>query len=309
MEPLEPRAEYEEEETARVSARRPPPPQEEGYADEPSWPRRGVSDEDERNEHEYRERDRWEGLSAAYSINLGGWFEYAKAHYSAILGPMIGYMLIYVLIVLALGCIPYVGPLIRLFLDPALQAGFFVVALAQLKGKAWSFGDFFAGFQWYGALLANSLLTVLIVLGCMLPSLALFVGIAVATEFKDETLLYVAVAALVVNYLPTIYIVVRATTFNVPLIIDRNFGPIEAIQGSWLLSRGHFWGLFGVSLVLGLILLGGYLLCLVGLLFTAPYALLTACAGYLLIAGTQAPRKSASVMRRPRDDVHYYEDE
>ena len=29
---------------------------------------------------------------------------------------------------------------------------------------------------------------------------------------------------------------------------------MEAIHGSWILSEGHFWGLFGMNLLLGLIM-------------------------------------------------------
>ncbi len=61
------------------------------------------------------------------------------------------------------------------------------------------------------------------------------------------------------------------------------------MKANWELTRGHFWGLFGVSLLLGLIILGGVLACLIGALFALPYTMLILNAGYLLITGARVP--------------------
>jgi hypothetical protein len=226
------------------------------------------------------------GLSSSYVIDINEWFQYAKAHYNAVFGPMIGYLLIYLAINIVLELIPIVGPLVGIFLDPPLLAGFVIVSLAQLKGRPWTFGDFFGGFHWYGQLLGNVLLVLVMTLGMLLPG-AIVLGIAGATESEPV----IAVAALVafVNLCAAIYVLTRATCFCTPLIIDRGFGPVEAIKGSWIISRGHFWGLFGVQMLFVAMSLGGILLCGVGILFVAPFVVLAEIAGYLLIAGSQRP--------------------
>src|SRR5262249_55928612 len=77
--------------------------------------------------------------------------------------------------------------------------------------------------------------------------------------------------------------------FALPLILDRNFSAGEAISGSWKMTRGHFLGLLGVSLVIGLMEFGGVLLCIIGVWVVGPYVTPAATPRHLLVAGTQAP--------------------
>lgn len=297
--------------------RRPPPPedeyevededeQEEDEEEERRPRRRRVADEDDEDDDRPRRRQR--GISSNYSIEFGEWFEYGKAHYSAVLGPMIGYGLISYALMIGLELIPFVGPVVLLFIQAPLVAGFVVVALAQLKGKDWSFGDFFSGFQWYGPLLANNLLGGLLTLACFLPTIGAFVAVALGGG-KNDVLMLVAIAVGVVNYIGVIYVWLRALSFNVPLIIDRNVGPIEAIQLNWELSRGHALGIFGVLFLIGLIGMVGAFACGIGLLFTMPLCVMTYNAGYLLIAGSTRPRRSNVARRRKRRDYDDDEDE
>ncbi len=86
-----------------------------------------------------------------------------------------------------------------------------------------------------------------------------------------------------------IFFQVRLFLFAPAIIFDRDLGAMDAMKANWELTRGHFWGLFGVTLLLGLIYLGGFLACLVGALFAVPYIMLILNAGYLLITGARGP--------------------
>ena len=75
-----------------------------------------------------------------------------------------------------------------------------------------------------------------------------------------------------------------------------NCGAIESLKGSWLLSRGHFWGLLGTMLLLLFVVyLSGALTFGIGMLFTLPRAILVLNAGYLKIAGSVPPVVPAKV--------------
>jgi hypothetical protein len=211
---------------------------------------------------------------------------------------MIGYTFISFLISLVISVIPFAGGLIGFLINPALQAGFMVVAVAQLKGERWSFGDFFGGFRFYGPILVSTFLVVVVSLVCFAPMIAV-VFMAVAS--RSGAMVAVAVIVGVVDLLASMFIIVRLSFFSVPLIVDRALGPIEAIQGSWTLSRGHSLGLVGVSILLGLINLAGAMLCLVGVLFSAPLVYLTTAAGYLLVAGTRPPLRQPRGSRRSEE--------
>ncbi len=236
------------------------------------------------------------GLSSAYRLELGQWFAYAGAHYGPVIGPAVGYLVLSFLMGVAASMVPCGGILFRFCLEPALQAGFTVVYLAQLKGQSWTFADFFAGFNWYGALIANFVLTLLIFVGCLLPFVVLVVLVAQAPPRLNPWLLLVCGSVPIV--LLTTYVMLRTTCFSVLLIVDRDCNALEAIKGSWQLSEGHVLGLLGVWVLLGLLAFAGLLLLGVGLLFTLPLAGLAYTAGYLLVAGSRPPLRTADRPRR-----------
>jgi hypothetical protein len=69
-------------------------------------------------------------------------------------------------------------------------------------------------------------------------------------------------------------------------MIETNCGPIAAYKGSWRLTRGHFWGLFGSFVLMMMIVqLATFLTCGIGLLFVLPRGLLFWNAAYLRITG------------------------
>jgi hypothetical protein len=241
-------------------------------------------------------------LSADYQVDLGLWFAYAKEHYGAILGPFIGFLLVYLAIYLGIviinAVIAGVGTILSIVVLPPLSAGFTVVALAQLKGKRWTFNDFFTGFNWFGQTVVVNLLTSLASTAAALPGLILVgvaVGVIVGTAGPGgpapEMFLLLA-PGILVALAGILYVAVRMNFYAVPLIIDRNFGIMDALSGSWKLCRGHMAGLIGVSIILVLINFGGFLACLIGGLFTAPFTVLVHTVAYLLVAGTQPPVSS-----------------
>jgi hypothetical protein len=264
-------------------------------------PRRFLRREEDEDDYPDSPDER-DDLSSSYEVDFSRWFNYATAHWSSVLGASIGFSLILGMIQVALGFIPFVSPIIALLIMPSLQAGYVIVYLAQLKGKRWEFGDFFGGFQWWGAILANQLLLALMVLPCVVPFLVMMIALMVARApgmrgGGAEAVLFVMIPLLLVGVGAAIYVSVRVSFFSQMLIIDRNYGPIEAIKGSWRLTRGHFWSLFGVAFLLGLINLGGLVACFIGVLFTTPLTGLVPVAGYLLIAGRRPPLPRP---RRPR---------
>lgn len=239
------------------------------------------------------------GLPADYRIDMNEWFDYAKEHYTSVLGALIGWYFVTILVCMI--------PLVGFIVGPPLAAGGAIICLAQLKGKPWTFGDSFSGFQWFGALfgwvLIQAGISLGVVLVCLLP--ALLVAI-IASVAESGALGTVAILLLVVGgvaaTIALLYIGIRASMFGMQLIVDRGMGAVEAIKANWELSKGHFWGLLGMSLLIGLIAGAGSLACGFGMLFTMPFAMLMQNAGYLLIAGSRPPRRLAPAGARDYDD-------
>jgi hypothetical protein len=255
-----------------------------------------ADDEDDSPLEEDDSPEECDQLSGDYAIDLRRWFEYGAASYKAILGPTVGFLLLYALLEIGASTVPGGGLVCGLLLGPALLAGLTVVALTQLKGRRWTFGDFFAGFASWGNLVGLELLILLVLAAGAAPVGAL---VGIATAAHDTQLLGLALLLGATLLAAAVYFGVRGTFFATQLIVERHMGCLQALQGCWALTRGHFWSLLGISLLLGLINLGGFLLCYVGFLFTFPLTALVLNAGYLIAAGREPRRPDQARFRLP----------
>jgi hypothetical protein len=252
-------------------------------------------DDDRRDEPDV---PRYKRLDNRFEVRIGEWLEYGRAHWGSYLGAAIGYMFVSGIITLILAVIPLLGLLLVIFLVPPLFAGFHLVALRQLSGRPWSFGDFFGGFQYYGAVLVLFLLQFVLNLVCYIPAL---VGLFVLQNMNARSeAIPVFLGLYVCGMVPAIYLGLRGFGFATQLVLDRDYGPIEAIQGSWHLTSRCFFSILLAAFLLGLIAMAGYFACFVGVLFTVPLAILTWNAGYLLVAGRDPPIRNPNTYR-PRD--------
>ena len=102
-------------------------------------------------------------------------------------------------------------------------------------------------------------------------------------------MVFVGAGVFLVGVAVLVFLQIRLLAFAPCIIFDRKEGAVGAIKANWELTRGHFWGLFGVGFLCGLIAGAGALACGIGALFTVPYAFLIWNAGYLFIAGRREP--------------------
>ena len=82
-------------------------------------------------------------------------------------------------------------------------------------------------------------------------------------------LLPVGLPVFLLCLVPTIYLQVR-WAFTLPLIIDQQMDFWTAMKTSWKMVGKHWWQVFGLVVVIGLLNVVGICACCVGLLFTAP---------------------------------------
>jgi len=102
------------------------------------------------------------------------------------------------------------------------------------------------------------------------------------SEIMDDAGRPLGIAALVL--LPLyVYLATGIVFMQAELAFNDDAGPVEAIVYSWRIARGKRWRIIGIGLVSGLIWLGSAMLCGIGLLFGAPFALLLFGALYLAL--------------------------
>jgi len=85
----------------------------------------------------------------------------------------------------------------------------------------------------------------------------------------DWVIVAIGLAVLVI---PGIYFAIRLSMIPF-LIIEKGAGPIEALRGSWEITRGSGWNLFLFAVLLTIINALGAIVFVVGLLWTLPTSL------------------------------------
>ncbi len=219
-------------------------------------------------------------LEGDYDLDLGGCISQGWNLLQKNLGLLVGATAIYLGIEMAfslLGAIPLIGAifsLLNLFVAAPLMGGLFYVALQAIRRQPATAGDVFEGFRraFIQLILGYVVSTILTGL-CLIP--ALIVGLATLlpslTHHQEPSLgaILTTVGVGLVCLLPMIYIAVN-WMFTLPLIVDKRMEFWPAMQTSWKMVRKHWWQLFGLILLVGVMNLAGLLLCCVGLLFSMP---------------------------------------
>jgi uncharacterized membrane protein len=168
-----------------------------------------------------------------------------------------------------------------------LLAGLLWLFIRLNRGEAASVADVFAGFQRkFLHLFLSRLVQVVIMAICFLPVLIMF-GAKIYSLMQQlkhvqpgsppdpeigRALLTTMLAALpmsLVCAIPAIFFSV-CFIFALPLVIDRQMDFIEGLKTSWRMVLKHWFLVFGLLALTGLLNFVGVLLCCVGLLFTMP---------------------------------------
>ena len=215
-----------------------------------------------------------------YQLDLGGCISQGWELMKKNFGTLFGGFIVYILIaggIGALGAIPLVGALVQvasLVVTGPLMGGLFYLFLRVVRGEPGEVGDVFAGFRkQFGQLFLGYIVTALLGGLCFIPVVvAGFLSVFPALlhhEPPDPAQLIMVGAVFLVCLIPAVYLQTN-WMFTLPLIIDRELDFWIAMKTSWRRVGLHWWQVFGLLVLTGLLNLGGLLLCCVGILVTIP---------------------------------------
>jgi hypothetical protein len=184
------------------------------------------------------------------------------------------------------------------------MGGLYLVYLKTIRGQMTGAGEMFAGFQKaFVQLFLGALVVSLIVNACRLPFD--YVWQMKAGPLMDQvqnahsdpaafekllpqfgavfvhTLPVRLVCAIPVTYLTVCWL------FTLPLIIDKGMVFGTAMKTSFKMVNKHWWLVFGLTVVAGLVSAAGVLACCVGALFTIPLGLAVLMFAYETIFGAE----------------------
>ncbi len=167
------------------------------------------------------------------------------------------------------------------------MGGVFYIFIQAIRGQPAEIGDVFAGFRKaFLQLFLGYLVRGLLIGLCMIPFIIVLVieivRVAATAHGASpdprtiiqvfETQLPIILPVFLICLVPTVYLQI-SWSFTLPLIIDKQMEFWPAMKTSWKMVNKHWWLVFGLFVLVGLLNLLGVLLCCIGLLFTMPIGL------------------------------------
>lgn len=207
-------------------------------------------------------------------------------------GLYLGMTVVFLLIMIAIGFIPYVGDIANQFLYGIFACGIFIAILASARGQEPQFAMLFEGFS-------RIVPCVLIMLIQMIPSFLILTLIIPYLYFSgganpldpngmNPEQLQQLFNPQMIGLFVLVYLVVLALSiilkiflfFALPLVADRNVGIGDALSLSFKAATGNIGGLLLLIILEILMVFGGILLFCIGIIFVLPVILAAEIAAY-----------------------------
>jgi uncharacterized membrane protein len=228
-------------------------------------------------------------LSRDYDLDIGRCISQAWELLTNNFGMVFGGAAIFLLIQAGLGGlaqIPFIGllfSLASLVVSGPLMGGLYYFLLKNIRRQPVEISDIFAGFRMCFGQLCLGYIVVAILTGLsMLPG-GVIVAVPIIWMVHHNAAaagpILVAMVGLIIAMIPAVYLSV-SWIFSLPLIIDKQMEFWPAMGASRKMVGKHFWLVFGLLVVCGLIYLAGFLVCCVGLFFALPLILGAMMYGY-----------------------------
>lgn len=206
-------------------------------------------------------------LNRDYEVNIGGYFGRGWAIFKEFAWGYILFTVVMGVIAAALSQLPSPlglrsgdggmsgGNLIFNILSPVLGAGFYFVSFQIARNRPKNFSDFFNGFQKFLPLFLTSLVS----------GVLIFIG-------------------MIFLIIPGIYLAV-SYMFSQMLVIDKNLNFWSAMETSRQLIGKRWFSFLGFGILLGLLVMAGFLVFGIGALVTIPLSTCVLAAAYEDIVG------------------------
>jgi len=220
-------------------------------------------------------------LERDYDLDIGGCLANSWALLRGNFGMIFGGVAIYLLVqggMSLLGQIPIIGVLLALasvVITGPLTAGVYYFLLRNIRHQPADIGDVFAGFRIaFGQLILGYVVVALLTGVAALPG-----GVLMAYPIYQlahhqgvaGVLVLWASFGFILLVIPVMYLSV-SWIFSLPLIIDRQMDFWPALTASRRMVGKHWWSVFALLVVCGLINVVGILACCVGVFVSAPLA-------------------------------------
>lgn len=179
-------------------------------------------------------------------------------------GIFVGAGLVYVIVSAIIGLIPIINFIYNIFVGPIWAIGFIFMILKMMRNEQPEFSDSFRGFDRFGALLGFNILTMIIGMIILLPSIGYIIAIAFKYgNYAPTELGFSAVLMMLLNGLILLLIYARFMFVNYILMDDYRVSLVDAIKLSSNIVKGNYDSLILYMIVSTILTLIGYILLII----------------------------------------------
>ena len=226
-------------------------------------------------------------------LGIGESLSAAWQTFTRFVGLLIGVYLVYLVIAAGGGAIPFVGPVISLFLTPPLMGGMIIVGLKAIRGEAPEFGEMFGGFKDYWRWMGVYYLFTVIMLAAMIPAgigvlIAWGLGLFKHTNVSSADIPAIAIIAIFGLASVILYIALAIRYMFAFYEVADGAEIMESFTKSAELTEDRRLQLIWIAIVLGLFSVLGVIGCGIGIILTGLLAYLAFMHIYVGLKGEQA---------------------
>jgi hypothetical protein len=212
-----------------------------------------------------------EVLARGYEVNIGSCISRGWRLVKGNLGLTVGATLLVMLCNQASGFIPFLGIILSILVQGPLLGGLNVFYLKLIRGEPAGMADAFSGFsKKFWPLCGTFVLMMLLVYAFVIPAVAILAPSLIkmqsgsAPDFSPLFFVLLGIGLLGMLWLAISFI------FALPLCADLELGPWNALRASFRVVSRHWFAVFGLVFVGGLLSMLGLIACIVGVFLTMP---------------------------------------
>lgn len=187
--------------------------------------------------------------------------------------------------------------LLPVLLQGPVYCGMFVILFDRMRGRQFSFERFFDGFNFF---LPSLLVTIITLIPGLILTIVVvilvFVMAASGAALEGDNLYGAIMGSIGLLAIVLIVGVVAVISFQIllsfalPLVVEERLGPVDACRKSARAVGDNLGFVVGLVVIQSLLLLGGALLCGIGVLFAFPIVFASSAVAYRHIFGFDSTR-------------------
>src|SRR5690606_30696718 len=233
-----------------------------------------------------------EALIHGYEFNPGTYSSKGFEYFKERAGEFIGFTLVYLIISMVIGMIPFIGQVVSIVISGPLSVAYLIFTHRMHTGDTVEFSNFFDGFKKFSPLFATYLIQIAIYLILALPLIFLigfeFIQQIASSDVEaimDSADLLRDNAIIMFAYVLLFIYIGISFRWSLHLAYFFDYSPVQAIKTSFMLVSKNWFSHLLFILIASLVAILGVVALVIGLLVAIPVISIADYHGFAEVTG------------------------